>query len=257
MSAYILEIAAFTPRAALVAVQAGADRIELCSGYAEGGLSPSVGTVAYVREHVAVRLHTMVRPRVGDFVYDELEITCMLREIALYKSLGVDGVVVGALCADATVNAEALRRMVQAARPMSVTFHRAFDQCADQELALEQLIACGVDRVLTSGGCSNTAEGLEQLEKLLKQAAGRIIVLPGGGIGSHNARQIADRLGVVELHLSGKAWHQSAMTVRTEKVSLCAPGEVFDWQWYECDAQKIEAVRVALSCHEKKQHTDE
>jgi copper homeostasis protein len=127
----LIEVAAFTPNAALAAYNAGADRIELCSGYAEGGLSPSAATILWVREKVAVPLHVMIRPRIGDFVYNEAEKEIMLRDIQFCKDQKVDGIVAGALTEEGEIDEDFTREMVKAANPMSFTFHRAFDLCND------------------------------------------------------------------------------------------------------------------------------
>ncbi len=243
MSSILIEVAAFTPSSALSAAQGGAGRIELCSGYAEGGLSPSIGSVAFVREHLDIPIHVMVRPRVGDFVYHHNELQAMEKEILFYKQSGVNGVVLGILTEQGEINIEAVKRLVNAARPMSVTFHRAFDQCVDPLHALDQLIECGVNRVLTSGGKSSVLEGIEVLKQLISHAGNELTVLPGGGISAGNVHQIITQLGVKEIHLSGKTWVQSPMSHSTSTVSLCSPCEVYDFQWYECNATDIKAVK--------------
>jgi copper homeostasis protein len=244
MSSILIEVAAFTPSSALSAAKSGADRIELCSGYAEGGLSPSIGSVAFVREHLNIPIHVMVRPRVGDFVYHPDELQAMEKEILFYKQSGVNGVVLGVLTEQGEINIEAVKRLVNAARPMSVTFHRAFDQCVDPLRALDHLISCGVDRILTSGGKSSVPEGLDMLKQLIAHAGNALTILPGGGISADNVQQIITQLGVKEIHLSGKRWVQSPMRHSASTVSLCSPGEVYDFQWYECDATSINAVKA-------------
>jgi copper homeostasis protein len=246
MSSIHIEVAAFTPSSALSAAQGGADRIELCSGFAEGGLSPSVGSVALVREKLTIPIHVMVRPRVGDFVYHDHELSAMEKEILFYKQLGVNGIVLGVLTKNGEVDTEAVKRLINAARPMSVTFHRAFDQCIDLLRALDDLIGCGVDRILTSGGKPSVPEGLDILKQLIAHAGDALIILPGGGISAGNVSGIVTQLGVKEIHLSGKKWVNSPMTTSASQVSLCSPGEVYDFQWYECDATKIKTVKDIL-----------
>jgi copper homeostasis protein len=246
MSSILIEVAAFTPSSALSAALGGADRIELCSGYAEGGLSPSIGSVAFVREHLNIPIHVMVRPRVGDFVYRHNELQAMEKEILFYKQSGVNGVVLGILTEQGEINIEAVKRLVNAARPMSVTFHRAFDQCVDPLRAVDHLITCGVDRVLTSGGKSSVPEGLDMLKQLITHAGNALTILPGGGISAGNVHQIITQLGVKEIHLSGKTWVQSPMKHSTSTISLCSSGEVYDFQWYECDATNIKTVKDIL-----------
>jgi copper homeostasis protein len=243
----LIEIAAFTPTSALTAAHNGADRIELCSGYAEGGLSPSVGTVAMVREQLTIPLHVMIRPRVGDFVYNTEEILAMEKEILYYKQLGVNGVVFGILNEKGEINSKALKQLIDAARPMSVTFHRAFDLCINPLKELDKLMEAGVDRVLTSGCKPSVPEGLDNLAQFVKHADNKIIILPGGGISAANAKDIVLRLGVKELHLSGKELVKSPMSSYSTNISLCAPGEVYDFKWFECNPKKIIEIKNALN----------
>jgi copper homeostasis protein len=238
----LIEVAAFTPNAALAAYKAGADRIELCSGYAEGGLSPSAATIMWVREKVTVPMHVMIRPRIGDFVYNEAEKEIMLRDIQFCKDHKVDGIVAGALTDEGEIDAGFTRELVKAAYPMSVTFHRAFDLCRDLPTALEGLIKCGVHRVLTSGGEANCIAGLQIIAELLKQAEGRIIILPGGGINPENVSKIFKLKGISEIHLSGKILVRSKMT-KHSKISFTSAGEVDDNHWYECEPGIIETLR--------------
>jgi Uncharacterized protein involved in copper resistance len=245
MSYIYIETAAFTPNAALDAANNGADRIELCSGFAEGGLSPSVGTIELVRESVSIPVHVLIRPRVGDFVYDRIELLAMEKEILTCKKMGVSGVVIGVLNGDTSINTEALKHLIDVARPMSVTFHRAFDQCAMPLDELQKLIDCSVNRVLTSGCKNSVMEGLPMLQQLVKTAGDKIIVLPGGGINPGNAKTIAETLGVKELHLSGKKLVESPMQ-GLSSLSLCSPNEVKDFSWYECNGENIRAIKKAF-----------
>ncbi|MBB3186359.1 copper homeostasis protein CutC [Microbacter margulisiae] len=242
----LIEAAAFTPLSAIAAAWGGADRIELCSGYAEGGLSPSIGSVAYVKEHLSIPVHVMVRPRVGDFVYNKEELQVMEREILFYKQLGINGVVFGVLTEQGNIATEAVRRLIAAARPMSVTFHRAFDQCTDLFRALDDLMDCGVNRILTSGGKPSVPEGADMLEQLIAHAGNALILLPGGGISATNVSSIIQQLNVREIHLSGKHLVKSPMQP-SPHVSLCAPGEVYDFQWYECEEQRIRDVKTVCA----------
>ena len=247
MSSILIEVAAFTPTAALVAAENGANRIELCSGFAEGGLSPSIGSVSLVRERIDIPLHVLIRPRVGDFVYNKYELLAIEKEIIAYKQLGVNGVVIGVLNSNATININALKRLIEVARPMSVTFHRAFDQCLTPLKELEKLIDCGVDRVLTSGCKPSVIEGIDTLKQLIKVADNHIIILPGGGVSPDNAKEIVQTLGIAELHLSGKIMTNSPMKELPIEVSLCSPSELLDFSWYECDGNKILAMRQLLN----------
>lgn len=242
MSQILIEVAAFTPSSAILAANSGAGRIELCSGFAEGGLSPSIGAVDMVREKITIPLHVMVRPRVGDFVYNDDELLVMEKEIIYYKQLKVDGIVLGVLNNKGEININALNQLLDVARPMSVTFHRAFDQCITPLFELEKLIKCGIDRVLTSGGKQKVPEGLQMLKQYISIAGDSLIILPGGGITVANVKEIIDTLGIQEIHMSCKKMVTSPMAKLPVSVSLCSPQEVYDFRWNEFDAKKLKEI---------------
>ncbi len=237
----LIELAAFTPGSAINAAIAGADRIELCSGYSEGGLSPSSGTILYVKEKVNIPIFVMVRPRIGDFVYDEAEKEIILRDIEFCKKAGVDGIVTGALDVSGNVDVSFMKQVVEAASGLPVTFHRAFDLCSNLQQSLEDLIDCGITRVLTAGGKNTVAEGLETIRLLTKTAGDRIIILPGGGINAQNVQNIIESTGLNEIHCSGKELISSRMQPKPG-VSLSATGEVNDHEWYESSIEKIKYI---------------
>lgn len=241
----LIEVAAFTPGAALDAFHAGADRIELCSGYTEGGLSPSAATIAVVRENVSIPVHVMVRPRIGDFIYTHAEKEIMLRDIHYCKTQKIDGIVAGALNEDGDIDTEFTLEMVKAAQPMTFTFHRAFDICNSLPNALEKLINCGVNRVLTSGGESSCMAGIQRIEELLKMASNRIVILPGGGIKPENIERLIQVEGISEIHLSGKQLVKSKMSDHG-KLSLTSKDEFDDYHWYEFDPSVLAAIRNKL-----------
>jgi copper homeostasis protein len=242
----LIETAAFTVTSAIKAAQGGADRIELCSGYAEGGLSPSTGAILVAMEKLNIPVNIMIRPRVGDFVYNGEELLVMEKEIRFCRNQGVNGVVLGILTREGEIDKENVQKFVDIARPMAVTFHRAFDLCPNPFQALKDLISCGVHRVLTSGSRATAPEGIETIAELVKQAGDRIIILPGGGITAKNVMEIVVRTGVKEVHLSGKALVESPMINRMGRISLSAPGEVWDNLWFECEPQKIRDVKSLL-----------
>lgn len=237
----IVEVAAFTPNAAIVAQSAGAHRVELCSGYSEGGLSPSAGTIEFVRKSISIPIHVMVRPRIGDFCYNSNEKSCILSDIEFCKSIGVNGVVIGILNTDGKVDKQFIAEVVRFASPMSVTFHRAFDLSQNLYEALDDLIDCGVQRVLTSGGKPNALAGIETIAALVRNADGRITILPGGGIKADNVENLIRSTGVREVHFSGKQLVKSRID-RSPNLSLTSSGEVSDLEWYESDENKIRSL---------------
>lgn len=206
--------------AALEAERGGAGRIELCGELLQGGVTPSAGLIAAVRERVRIPLFVLIRPRTGDFLYSDDERDVMLRDIATAKSLGADGVVIGALTADGDIDADTTRILLDAARPMKVTFHRAFDFVRDQDSALDTLLRLGVDRVLTSGGAATAIEGAASLRRLVQRASGALMVLAGGSITASNVAEVVRASGVREVHVRAAAPIESGMTHRRTGVAL-------------------------------------
>jgi copper homeostasis protein len=241
----IIEIAVFTPSSALVAAKAGADRIELCSGYSEGGLSPSAGSILYVRKNTDITLHVMIRPRIGDFLYNEAEKEIILQDILFCRKNKVDGIVFGALKDDGTIDKTFTRRVVEAAKPMSVTFHRAFDLCTDLDAALKDLVDCNVDRVLTSGGKQNALDGAGTIANLVNSAENKIVILPGGGITPGNVSAFIKETGAKEIHFSARKIYYSPARKKTS-VNLTTQNQTDDYQWYECDPEMVKKM-VSLS----------
>lgn len=207
----ILEICSNSLQSALNAQEGGADRIELCENLAGGGTTPSYGLLTQTRRRVQIPVHVLIRPRAGDFLYSDLEFEIMKEDVRLCKELGFEGVVLGLLNADGSIDVERTRMLTELASPMSVTFHRAFDACRDPEQGLEDVIACGCDRILTSGLKATAEEGADVLDKLISQAAQRIIVMPGSGIQSGNIGRLKDRIRASEWHASAKAPAESGM----------------------------------------------
>jgi copper homeostasis protein len=197
-----LEAVVDSVESAMAAEAAGADRLELCSAFELGGLTPSPALMDAVREAVDIPVFALLRPRGGDFVFSPSELDLMVMEIKHATLLGMDGMVIGALDADGLPPVDWLAACRDHSRGLGLTFHRAFDRVADQAAVLELLIKAGFDRVLTSGGAASALDGLPQLQALQAQAVGRIAILPGAGISPANARHIADTLGVDELHFS-------------------------------------------------------
>lgn len=208
---YQLEVIAFTIESCITAQQAGAHRIELCDNPGEGGTTPSAGMISRARDLSSILLYPIIRPRGGDFLYSEEEFKIMMHDVKLCNAIGTDGVVIGMLNADGSVDKERVKRLVEAAYPMGVTFHRAFDRVKDPVQSLEDVIECGCERILTSGLRPGVTEGMEHLRQLVEWADDRIIIMPGSGLRSSNLEQIARITGAKEFHSSARTNLPSAM----------------------------------------------
>lgn len=215
-----LEICSGSYLSALAASRAGADRVELCKILATGGVTPSLGFIQ-MAVNLPIRVNVLIRPREGDFLYSSYEAEEILRDIRICGAAGVHGVVIGALRPDATIDEDMCRDFLKAARAqsLSTTFHRAIDRTSDIFSALDSVMSLGFDRVLTSGGCPSASEGMETLagmEKMTHTHNGGLhtIIMPGGGITPDNIREIAERTGAAEFHMSASKAHPSEMTVK-------------------------------------------
>ena len=200
----ILELAVFNLPSALTAAAGGADRIEVCENYSNGGTTPSYGILKTVREKVSIPAFVMICPRAGDFLYSDDEFEVIKKDILLSKQLGFDGTVCGILNMDGSIDKQRTAELVALAYPMEFTFHRAFDRCKDPLQALEDIIACGCNRILTSGQQANVLDGKELIQQLIQQADDRIIILPGGGLRSSNVAELKAFTGAIEFHTSAK-----------------------------------------------------
>lgn len=223
------EICANSVESCLAAQEGGADRVELCAGIPEGGTTPSYGEIKLARKLLTkTKLHVIIRPRGGDFLYTPLELERMEEDIRICRELGVDGVVFGCLTEEGEIDREANRRLVELARPMSVTFHRAFDHTADPMKALEDIISLGCNRILTSGQQPKAIDGvnlLAQLEKKLKEyPLPPIQLLAGSGVNEENIRQIFDATGIHEYHFSARVNVVSKMKHYNHEVYMGAKG---------------------------------
>lgn len=220
MEKITLEICAASLASCLAAEEGGADRIELCDNLLEGGTTPSYATIALAREKVKIALYPIIRPRGGDFLYDELEYAVMRKDIECCKALGCDGVVIGLLTADGKVDKERTRALVQLAWPMGVTFHRAFDMTDDPLQALEDIIDTGCERILTSGQRNTAQEGAPLIAELVTKAAGRIAIMAGSGVRATNVGDLAAATQAREYHTTAKDYIDSRMQFRNPNVSM-------------------------------------
>ncbi len=241
----VLEICVDSLDSAVVAEKGGAERVELCSDLLEGGITPSAGLIQRVRAAVSIDLFVMIRPRGGDSVYSGSELEVMEADIAEAQRLGADGIVLGVLNQDGTVDIEGTERLVKMAAPMQVTFHRAFDMTRDLERACEDVIATGAHRILTSGGKQTARLGAEQIAGLVRRAGRRIAIMAGSGINAHNAHELARSTGVPEMHASLRKRAESPVRYRNNGVTMGSRKneEFLRYQLIEAD---VRALRGAL-----------
>lgn len=208
---FLIEIATTDYETTRLAVEGGAHRIELCASLSEGGITPSYGTIRQCRESFSVSLYPIIRPRGGDFLYTEQEFAIMQQDVLSCKALQCEGVVIGLLQKEGTIDLIRTEKLIELAYPMGVTFHRAFDRCVDPEQALEQLIAIGCERILTSGQQPTAPEGTALIARLQELAADRIVIMPGSGVRPENVVSLAKQTGCVEFHSSLRSTMQSKM----------------------------------------------
>ena len=243
----LVEACVATVASALAAESAGADRLELCADLVEGGVTPSVGMLMRVRERVRLPLFVLIRPRGGDFLFEGDEREVMLRDIAEAGARGADGVVIGALDPGGRVDEALTRRLAEAARPMAVTFHRAFDLVREPARELETLIGLGVDRVLTSGQAPSALLGSEAIAALVAQGRGRIAVMAGGGINEANAARIVRETGVREIHLGAGGIRDSGMEFRREGVFMGKVYQPDEYRRVETDPERVRTIVEKVS----------
>ena len=206
-----LEIIGFNIESCIAAQQAGAHRIELCDNPSEGGTTPSYGFIKAAREKLSIELFVMIRPRGGDFVYSDEDFKIMKTDIKICKDLGCDGIVIGVLNKDGSVDKKRCKELVVLAYPLGVTFHRAFDRTNDPLKALEDIVETGCERILTSGLQPKAVDGVKVIKELIAHADERIIIMPGSGVTSDNIISLAENTGAVEFHSSASMDVESKM----------------------------------------------
>lgn len=238
----LLEIATNDYCTTQQAVEAGADRIELCSNMAQGGTTPSYAHIKMCRDKFSLPIFVMIRPRGGDFHFSPEEWEVMKKDIELCKHLGVDGVVIGGLTINGEIDMIPCANLVEKAYPLSVTFHRAFDRAKDPFIALENIIQIGCERILTSGQAPTALQGVSLIQSLQKEAAERIVLLPGGGIRAHNAEQILRETGCKEIHSSAAQFSKSKMNYLPPQFEE----EKDSSTQYEINPVEIQKMKVVL-----------
>lgn len=248
MKKYQFEVCANSVESCLAAQTGGANRVELCAGIPEGGTTPSYGEISMAREILdTTRLHVIIRPQGGDFLYSPIEVKTMLKDIEIARKLGVDGVVFGCLTANGEIDSTAMQELMLASQGLSVTFHRAFDVCCNPKEALEQIIELGCNRILTSGQQATAEQGIPLLKELQEQAAGRIILLAGCGVNENNIARIAQETGIQEFHFSARESIISEMKYKNESVSMGGTVHINEYERNVTTARRVMDTIQAIS----------
>ena len=219
-----LEVCCYTAESAIIAEEAGADRIELCDNYSEGGTTPSFAVVKFCLEKLKIPVNVIVRPRGGDFLYSDSEYEIIKQDIIKLKEMSVNGIVTGFLNSDGEIDLEKTKETAELISPLEFTFHRAFDMCKDPFKVLEPLVNLGVNRVLTSGAKVDVDEGIDNLIKLVKLADNKISIMPGCGVTDKNLKTLIQRTDAVEYHSSAKTFVQSGMKFFNSDVTMGKKG---------------------------------
>ncbi len=243
---YKLEICLDSVESAIIAQEAGADRIELCDNLLEGGTTPSLGMVQLARKHLHIGLQVIIRPRGGDFCYSDLEFAVMQQDVMNAKEAGADGVVLGILHPDGTVDIKRTKELVDLARPMVVTFHRAFDMTKDPFQALEDIIVTGADRILTSGQKNSALEGMSLIKELVRIANDRISIMPGAGINENNIEFILQNTHAKEFHMSANMRIDSQMDFRSKHISMGGKTQTAEFEIRRSDFAKVKKIKTLL-----------
>lgn len=235
----LLEVAVFNIQSALLAEKAGADRLELCENPKEGGTTPSYGTLKTVIEKVGIPAFPIIRPRGGDFLYDEQSYEVIKKDVLLCKELGFKGAVTGLLNRDGTVDMERTSRLVELSYPLEITFHRAFDRTREPLTAMQDLIKCGCTRILTSGQHPSVVEGIDLIKKLITAAGDQIIILPGSGVRSATIGMLKDA--------GAREFHSSARRTALSKMEFTVPSMQETLNSLIVDEQEIRAMKQLIS----------
>ena len=242
---FILECATDSVESALAAAKGGADRLELCANLIIGGTTPTLALYDEVRSHSDIPLFILIRPRFGDFLYSDYEANVICREIEMFQKAGAEGVVIGSLNKDGSLNAEHMKRFIDSAKDMSITLHRAFDMCVDPFATLQEAKELGVNTILTSGQAPSSLEGIELYEKLIEKANGEISILAGGGIKASTIEKLLEQTSLTAFHMSGKIVVESGMEFRNPTVSMGLPG-ISEYNIWLTDENNVREARRVL-----------
>lgn len=242
---YILECCVDSVESAIAAEKGGANRLELCANLIIGGTSPSLALFHEVRKNTNIRIHVLLRPRFGDFLYTEHEMAIIVEEVNMFREAGADGVVIGCLDEDGNLDMPKMQRLVKAAGNMSITLHRAFDVCNDPMKALEQCKELGIHTILTSGQKNNCLDGEELIRQLAEKAEGKVDILAGAGVNADVIRQMVRSTTLTSFHLSGKVTKDSGMKYRKAGVSMGLPS-LSEFEVWQTEEENIRAAHTAL-----------
>lgn len=244
-----IEVCATSINSALAAERGGAVRIELCDNIHEGGTTPSFATISLAQEILTIDVCVLIRPRGGDFLYNDIEFQLMKRDIEMAKEIGVKGVVIGILDENGLVDMDRMEKLIEIARPMQVVFHRAFDMVVDPMVAFNQLLELGIDRLLTSGQRNLAIDGVPLIKELVDLSDGRIDIMPGSGINTKNFVELVKSTGAKDFHLTGRSVVHSNMNYYSDKVVLNSFSHKDDFERLETDSNIIiEIVRLSNIC---------
>ena len=242
-SIVVLEVCANSAASAIAAQEGGAVRVELCENLHEGGTTPSPAQISIARKLLHIKLYVLIRPRGGDFLYSDTEFEIMKQDIKYCADAGCDGVVIGILNADGTIDKPRCAELIKIAKSkgLGVTFHRAFDMSSDMNQALEDIIDLGCERILTSGGRSTAVEGANIIAHLVEKAAGRISIMPGAGVNESTVADIIHFSGATEVHSSARKDIPSAMAFRNEHI-LMGYGETSEYSYSVTDVSRVKEI---------------
>lgn len=242
---YILECCVDSVESAVYAKKGGADRLELCANLVIGGTTPTLALFEEIRKTVDIHIHALIRPRFGDFLYTPHEAAIICREIEAFRKAGAEGVVIGSLTPDGSLDLEQMKRFLDCAGDMSVTLHRAFDMCRDPFAALQQAKELGVNTILTSGQAPSCIAGIERMKELVEAAGDDITILAGAGINADAVKTLLAQTDLTAFHMSGKKILNSGMIYRNPNVSMGLPG-MSEYDIWQTDPENVRAVRRLL-----------